>query len=71
MLPGDTDLKQGHKEWQDGLLEVLYCEWMTPEGVVKSAEQAFTTFQPMLTQAARKAKAQRGGSGAHRSQRCE
>ena len=57
MLPADADLKQGHKEWQDGLLEVLCSEWMTPERVVESAEQVFAKYQPMLTQAARKAKA--------------
>ena len=57
MLSAEADLKEGHKEWQEGLLEVLYCDWMTPEGVVESAEQVFCKYQPMLTQAARKAKA--------------
>ena len=57
MLSADADLKQGHKEWQDALLEVLYCNWMTPEGVVESAEHVFAKYQHMVTQAARKAKA--------------
>jgi hypothetical protein len=47
MLQADADLKQGHKEWQDALLEVLYSDWMTPEGVVESAEQVFAKYQPM------------------------
>ena len=56
-MQGFTDLKQGHKDWEEMLLEQLYCEWMTPEGVIKSAEQVFVKFQPMLTRAAREAKA--------------
>ena len=52
-----AELQEGFKAWQAALLEVLYTEWMTPEGVVESAEQVFVKFQPMLTQAARASKA--------------